>query len=169
MLSITFSADDDTNVELLFEHSLVSLSKWEEKFEVPFFKKEEWTNEMSAEYIRCMLLTENVPANVLDQLSPESVEAITAYINAKRSATWFNETSSGKKSAEVITSELIYYWMVQFKINWDAQYWHLNRLMTLIKICSVKQSKPKKMSKAEQQAEMRKLNAERRAASGSSG
>lgn len=168
MLSITFSADD-TTVELLFEHSLVSLSKWEEKFEVPFFKKEEWTNEMSAEYIRCMLLTENVPAGVLDQLSPESVEAITAYINAKRSATWFNEITPGKKSTEVITSELIYYWMVQFKINWDAQYWHLNRLMTLIKICSVKQSKPKKMSKAEQQAEMRKLNAERRAASGSSG
>lgn len=169
MLSITFSADDDTTVELLFEHSLVSLSKWEEKFEVPFFKKEEWTNEMSAEYIRCMLLTENVPATFLDQLSPESVEAITNYINAKRSGTWFNETTPGKKSTEVITSELIYYWMVQFKINWDAQYWHLNRLMTLIKICSVKQAKPKKMSKAEQQAEMRKLNAERRAASGSSG
>lgn len=169
MLSITFSADDGSSIELLFEHSLVSLSKWEEKFETPFFKKEDWTEEMSAWYIRCMLLTENVPLELLDQLSPDSIMAITNYINAKRTATWFNEIKDGKRSTEVVTSELIYYWMVQFKINWEAQHWHLNRLMTLIKICSVKQAKPKKMSKSEQQAEMRRLNAERRAASGSSG
>lgn len=171
MLTINLSVSDDTDevVELKFEHSLISLSKWEQKYKKPFFGKEEKTAEESAWYIQCMLLTENSPAGFLDKLSRDDVKALTDYVNDKQSATWFREDPRQKPSTEVITSELIYYWLVQFNIPFEVETWHLNRLMTLVKITGLKQTKSKPMSKAQQQEEYRRLNAQRRAASGSSG
>jgi hypothetical protein len=107
--------------------------------------------------------------DLLNQLSEENVKAIGDYINDKQSATWFRDEGAGKSSNETITSELIYYWLVQFNIPFETQYWHLSRLMTLIKIAGIKQTKPKQMSKAQQAEQYRKLNAERRAALGSTG
>lgn len=170
MLTIHISASDDFDaVELTFEHSLVSLSKWESQYKKPFFGKEEKTPEEGAAYIRCMLVTENVPDEFLNRFSPDNVESITDYINDKQSATWFREDPSQKPSSETITSELIYYWLVQFNIPFEVESWHLNRLMTLVKIAGIKQTKPKPMSKAQQMEEYRRLNSQRRAESGSTG
>lgn len=170
MLTVYLSNSDNTDgVELLFEHSLISLSKWESKFKKPFFDKKEKTSEEGAAYIKCMLLNENIPDKVLNNLSRDNVEAITDYINDKQSATWFREDQGQKNSNETITSELIYYWLVQFNIPFEVETWHLNRLMTLIKIAGIKQTKPKPMSKAQQAEQYRKLNAERRASTGSTG
>lgn len=170
MLIVNLSASDDFDaVELSFEHSLISLSKWESKYKKAFFSKEEKTNEETADYIRCMLLTENVPDDVLNRLSRENVESITDYINDKQTATWFREDTSSKRSNEVVTSELIYYWLVQFNIPFEVENWHLNRLMTLVKIAGIKQTKPKPMSKAQQMRDYQRLNDERRAKTGSSG
>jgi len=171
MLTISLSATDDESdtVELCFEHSLVSLSKWESKYKKPFFAKEAKTHEETAEYIKLMLLTENVPDDFLNRLSRSDVEAITEYINDQQSATWFNEDKNQKPTREIVTSELIYYWLVQFNIPFEVENWHLNRLMTLVKIAGIKQTKPKPMSKAQQAEQYRRLNAERRAASGSTG
>lgn len=170
MLTIILSASDDFDaVELVFEHSLVSLSKWESQYKKAFFGKQEKTAEEGAAYIKCMLLTENVPDDFLNRLSSDNVEAITNYINDKQSATWFTEDSNQKPGSETITSELIYYWLVQFNIPFEVETWHLNRLMTLVKITGLKQTKPKPMTKAQQMEQYRRLNAERRAASGSSG
>ena len=172
MLSITLSAfEDQESITLNFEHSLVSLSKWESLHKKPFFSKNERTVEETSSYIKCMLLTDNVPDDFLNRLSRSDVMAITDYINDKQSATWFRENKS-KQSSEIITSELIYYWLVQFRIPFEVQYWHLNRLMTLIHIAGIKQTKPKPMTKAEQArqaAEYRRLNEERRARLGTSG
>jgi hypothetical protein len=170
MLTITLSATDDFDaVELNFEHSLVSLSKWEQKYQKPFFSNKNKTAEEAAAYIKCMLLDENIPDDFLNRLSRENITEITEYINDKQSATWFKESSNQKKSNETITSELIYYWLVQFNIPFEVQTWHLNRLMTLVKIAGIKQTKPKPMSKAQQAEEYRRLNAERRAALGTTG
>jgi hypothetical protein len=170
MLTIYLSATDDFDaVELSFEHSLVSLSKWESQFKKVFFSNEKRTSEETAAYIKCMLLTENAPEDSLGRLSKEEIETISLYINDKQSATWFGEESSQKKSSEVVTSELIYYWLVQFNIPFEVERWHLNRLFNLVKIAGIKQTKPKPMTKAQQQKEYQRLNAERRAASGSSG
>lgn len=170
MLSIFLSATDESEpVELTFEHSLISLSKWESLHKKPFFGKEAKTSEEGASYIRCMLLTENVPDDFLNKLSRNDVASITDYINDKQSATWFNEDPNQKPSREVITSELIYYWLVQFNIPFSVETWHLNRLMTLVKIAGIKQTKPKPMSKAQQAEQYRRLNAQRRSALGSSG
>lgn len=170
MLTISLSATDDSDaVELCFEHSLISLSKWEAKYKKAFFGKEEKTVEEGAYYIYCMLLTENAPEDILNKLSQDDVKTITDYINDKQSATWFREDQDSKRNSETITSELIYYWLVQFNIPFEVENWHLNRLMTLVKIAGIKQTKPKPMSKAKQADQYRRLNAERRAKTGSSG
>lgn len=171
MLTVHLSASDGIDaVELTFEHSLISLSKWESQYKKAFFGKQEKTSEEGAAYIKCMLLTENAPDEFLNRLSPDNIEAITSYINDKQSATWFREDPKQKPGGETITSELIYYWLVQFRIPFQpTESWHLNRLMTLVKIAGLKQTKPKPMTKTQQMADYRRLNAERRAASGSSG
>jgi len=156
-------------VELQLEHSLVSLSKWESEFEKPFLGKTEKTADEALAYIRCMLLTKNPPEDFPHNLSKENMEAINEYVDRKMTATWFSEIKPETRTSEIITSELIYYWMTVFNIPWEAQHWHLNRLFTLIRIANLKQGKPKKMSKAEIMQRNRELNAQRRAQLGTKG
>jgi len=162
-----FITKDDVTLEL--EHSLVSLSKWESKHEKPFLGKADKTNDEVLDYIKCMVLTPNVPDQVFSKFSEKNFTEINDYIEAKMTATWFNEVPGAPKSRDVITAELVYYWMVVFQIPFECETWHLNRLFTLIRICNVKQSKPKKMSRSEIAARNRELNAQRRAQLGTSG
>lgn len=154
---------------LQFEHSLVSLSKWEAIYEKPFLGKSDKTKEEVFGYLKAMLLTENVPDEVFFLLSKENVDAINNYIESKQSATTFGRLPKEQGTGETVTSELIYYWMVALNIPFECQYWHLNRLFSLIKICNLKNSPPKKRSKAEMIAERNRLNAERRAKYNSKG
>lgn len=155
---------------LELEHSLVSLSKWESKFEKPFLAKGEKTTEETFAYIEAMILTKNPPGDVLTRLSKENLDQISAYVDSKMTATWFNDPpGSPARSRETITAELIYYWMITFNIPIQFENWHLNRLFTLIKICSIKQGKPKKMTRSEVLARNRALNDQRRASLGTSG
>lgn len=156
-------------VELSLEHSLVSLSKWESIFEKPFLGKEEKTSEEVIAYVKAMTLTPNTPGEVFQRMSSENYEAINAYIDAKMSATWFAEAPGAPPSREVITAELIYYWMTVFTIPFECETWHLNRLFTLIRICNVKQSKPTKMSRASVAQRNRELNAQRKTQTGTKG
>jgi hypothetical protein len=160
----------DGGFELQLEHSLVSLSKWESDHEKPFLGETEKTAEEALDYIRCMVLTPNPPGDFLDKLSKENLDEINAYINKKMTATWFSDaTPQTRRNTETVTAELIYYWMSIFHIEWEAQYWHLNRLFTLIRICNVKQDKPKKMTRAEAANRQRELNARRKAELGTKG
>lgn len=157
------------DVTLDLEHSLVSLSKWEAIHEKPFLGKDEKTTEEIFTYIKLMTLTPEVPEEVFLNLSEGNIEEINKYIESKMSATWFQDAPGAPPSRDVITSELVYYWMITFNIPFECQYWHLNRLFTLIRVCNVKQAKPKKMSRAEIAQRNRELNARRRSQLGTSG
>lgn len=162
-----FTTQGDVVLEL--EHSLVSLSKWESKFEKPFLDRGDKTSEEVLGYIKAMVLTPDVPEEVFHRLSEENIKSINAYIDAKMTATWFNEPPGPKTNREIITSELVYYWMTVFHIPFECETWHLNRLFTLIKICNLKQEKPKKMSRSQIAARNRELNARRKAELGTTG
>jgi hypothetical protein len=151
-----------TFFELKLEHSLVSLSKWESFFEKPFYGKTEKTAEEILWYVNAIVLTENPPEGILEKLTHEQIEEINAYIHAKMTATTFpNAKKSG--SQQTITAELIYYWMVALNIPFECQHWHLNRLLTLVEVCNVHNSPPKKMGPAEAARARRELNEQRRA------
>ncbi len=154
---------------LQLEHSLVSLSKWESKWCKSFLSNKNITEEETMDYIRCMTLTQNVPKEVYDYIPDSIVEQITAYINAPMTATYFSGNENKRLNREIVTSELIYYWMIALNIPFECQKWHLNRLLTLIRVCNIKNTPPKKRSKRSIMSRNAALNAARRQQLGSSG
>lgn len=153
--------------KITLEHSLVSISKWESKWKKPFISKKEKTVEEIIDYVRCMCLTQNVDSRVFNNLSEENVKDIRAYIEDPMTATTLPK--DGKQGKEVITSELIYYCMIACNIPIEFQKWHLNRLMTLIRVCEIKNSPQKKMSRKEILARNKALNDARRKKLGTTG
>lgn len=159
----------DQVFKIQLEHSLLSLSRWEEKWKVPFLVQEpEKTTDQILDYIRFMTLTKNVPSGVYHSFTQDQIEQITSYIEDSHTATWFSERATGNGphgKQQIITAEIIYYWMIVNNIPWDpAERWHLNKLLTLIRVCSIENSPKKKQSKAEIANEYRQIKAARRAA-----
>ena len=148
--------------KLQLEHSLVSISKWESKWKKPFLSKTTKTSEETLDYIRCMTITQNVPKETYYMLPSVIIQEIQEYIGDEMTATTFNTSNSGDKNKEVVTSELIYYWMIAYNIPFECQKWHLNRLITLINVCSIKNQPPKKRSRSEIANQNRNLNKARR-------
>lgn len=173
MLNITIPKQelyDEENNEFInlpekticLEHSLVSVSKWESKWKKPFLSKEPKTVEETIDYIKCMTITQNVDDKVYNYLSKKNIEDINKYIDDSMTATTFYDVRKNTGRQENITSELIYFWMISLNIPMECQKWHLNRLLTLIKICNIKNDSGKKMSRSEINSRNAALNAARR-------
>lgn len=159
---------------LFLEHSLISISKWESKWKKPFLETKDRTLEESTDYIRCMTLNTHVDPGAYIGLTQDIYEKVGQYINDTMTATWFNNKnqSGGNRhggKAQVVTSELIYYWMIAYEIPFECQKWHLNRLLTLIRICEIKNQPSKKMSKKALLSGNRSLNESRKRALGTKG
>lgn len=146
---------------LRLEHSLVSISKWEQKWCKSYFSRKEKTKEEIIDYIRCMTITQNVDPYIYYCLTRENEEQIKNYIDAPMTAVTFpNEKKGG--SRDIITSEIIYYWMISLGIPFECRKWHLNSLIALIKVCNIKNQPPKKMNRRELASHHRAVNAARR-------
>ena len=154
---------------LCLEHSLVSLSKWESKWHKPFLSKAKKSYEEIIDYIKCMTVTKNVDPEVYNHITSENMKQIDEYIEDPMTATTFSDDVSGKRNREIITSEIIYYWMVTLGIPFECRKWHLNRLLALIRVCNINNSPKKKMSASSIMARNAELNAARRKALNSKG
>lgn len=186
MLTVTVpgteSFDDDNQIfvktpatELQLEHSLISLSKWESKYEKPFLSGDKKSTEEVLGYINAMSLTGEIPLEVLYRLTDENLQAINAYIESKMTATWFRETEQPRGfNSETVTAEVIYHWIVALGIDWSCQEWHLNRLITLVKTINeknkaasdTKRKAPTSAQLADRRALMEKRRAESAARNG---
>ncbi len=174
MLKITMTIDEmfdeesqeflpPINIELHLEHSLVSISKWEALYSKPFLTNYEKTYEETLDYIKCMNVDDvEIEDYVYRLISPYDMNRISEYIQSPMTATTINRDDKKGGPKEIITSEIIYYWMVSYNIPFECQYWHLNRLITLVNVISIKNEPPKKMSKKDLANRNRALNASRK-------
>lgn len=147
---------------LELEHSLVSLSKWESKWNKAFLTKQDKTDEEVLDYIKCMTLTPDVDPKVYYCLTDHNYEQVMSYIDESMTATYFSGGANSGANRERTTAELIYYWMIALNIPFECENWHLNRLITLIRVCSIKNQPPKKRSSGEIISGYAALNEERR-------
>ena len=152
---------DPKEETLKLEHPLVSLSKWESKYHKPFITKEQKTRAETIDYIKFMTLNKNVDPDIYYCISESDMNEINQYIEDPMTATTFSSKDKGT-SREQITAELIYYWMIALNIPFECQKWHLNKLLTLIRVCNIKNAPPKKMGKNDLMRRNAALNAARR-------
>lgn len=162
-----FLEDESESVILNLEHSLISLAKWEAIHKKAFLTNEDKTPDEIVSYIKCMTITRNISDEVYKRLSDENIQVIKEYMEDSMTATWFSDRQT--KSREIITAEIIYYWMIVVGVWLECEKWHLNRLLTLIRVCDIKASKPKTMSRREAVAMQRELNDQRRKELGTKG
>lgn len=167
-----FKMEKELRIKL--EHSLLSISKWESMWCKPFLSSESKTPKEIADYIRCMTLTPNIPDYVYRNIPVSELKKIEAYIEKKSTATVINSNRSGRsnqnnRSHKIVTSEEIYYWMILYNIPFSCEKWNLNRLLTLIQICAIRNSNQQKMSKGDILRSNAALNAKRRAKLGTHG
>lgn len=156
--------------KLELEHSLISIRKWESKWHKPFLSPKgeisEKTLEEITDYIRCMTLTKNVDPKIYRFIPAEEVERIVAYIKDDMTATWFNDKTAIQPTGrygEAITAEVIYYWMITLNIPVEFERWHLNQLLTLIKVINEKNKPKQKMDRMTDMQQRHALNQVRRA------
>lgn len=155
-------------VVVKLEHSLVSVSKWESRWEIPFLGERPKTDEQVLDYVRMMFSGGDFPESLITSFKESHFNEIKDYINSKQTATWFREEKH-PDTGEVVTSELIYYWMIALGIPFECENWHLNRLLTLIKVCNIKNAPKKKVSQRDSAAQRKALNDQRRKELGTSG
>ena len=152
----------ETTIRL--EHSLVSVSKWETEWCVPFLNKRDMTVEQIRDYVRCMTVTQNVDPNVYLNLTEKNLKEVFDYIASKKTATFFSDKEKGGRR-RIITSELIYCWMVMWRIPFQCEKWPLDRLITLIRVCEAENKQPKQGSRRsaiQRNAEIKARNRARR-------
>ena len=147
---------------LILEHSLLSISKWESKWCKPYFSKQEKTNEEAIDYIRCMTITKNVSPDIYNRLTKENMDEISSYIKSPMTATHVTKNKNGKRNRQIVTSELIYCWMISLGIPIEFHKWHINRLITLIDVCNAENTPSKKRSGRELAKEYAAINAANR-------
>lgn len=157
------------DVKLRMEHSLVAISKWESKWHKPFLTSTGRSGEEVTDYFRMMCIEEDVDSSVLDRMTEENIRQIQDHIENSMTATTFSNLPDSPGRREIVTAEIVYYWMISMQIPLDRENWHFGKLIALIKTINAKNAPKKKMNTKDALAQQRELNAQRRAASQSNG
>lgn len=153
---------DLPETKIVMEHSLVSISKWESKWHIPYLTDKPKNKEQTIDYLRCMTITQNVDPNVYYFIPDSELLRIKSYIEDPMTATTISEEEGKGKMSKVLTTEVLYYYMISYNIPWEFEKWHLNRLLMLIRVCSEENKPKKKMSKKQAMSKYASLNAARR-------
>ena len=153
---------------LVLEHSLVSLHKWEQKWHIPFLDKRiEKTNEQTIDYIRCMTINQNVDPAVYSRIDAKLIKQVVEYIDDIHTATFFGSKPQHSRDTRPITAEILYYQMITYGTPFECKKWHLNSLLTLIRVCSeenaVKNPNAKKRRSQDISMDYARMNAQRMA------
>ena len=148
--------------ELQMEHSLISISKWEAKWKIAYNKDRKKSPEEILDYFRCMTIN-RVDPDVYERLTEQNINDIISYMNDPMTACYFDNDNSSK-SKDVMTSEMIYYYMIVLGIPFECEKWHFNKLLALIEVCSIKNKPEKTMSRADLLRKNARLNAARKKA-----
>lgn len=164
---VYFNVEEDVTLEL--EHSLRSISRFEEHYHERYFDfnnpkvypQKSFTEEQIFYYFKCMTMNGEYPDDVYKCLTQDDIRQIVNYMNDSHTATIINDKDTKSANNELTSSELIYYWMCSAQIPWEAQDWHINRLLTLIHIFGIKNGDHKKKSTKDTAMDYRRLNEKR--------
>lgn len=149
---------------LTLEHSLISLAKWESKWHIPYFDNNvQKTSAQELDYIRCMVIGNLKSEYVLQALSINNILEIRDYIKNPMTATTFQKKARGKVKKEVTTAETLYAHMFSHGVSIECQKWHLNRLLTLLRVCDLQNAPREKMTKKQTAQWNAEQNAARKA------
>lgn len=155
--------DGDRKVVLRFEHSLLSLSKWESEFKVPFMTTRTKTPTEMFRYFECMLVPPEDDPSLVILLKPEDLETLSNYINESRTASSVPEDGKKQYDNEIVTSELIYFWLTAMRIPFHpTETWHVSRIVMLVQITGYKQQPAKRRRPREVMSDMIKENERRK-------
>lgn len=174
MLNITIPAQqlwDSVKEEFIYtketklqlEHSLVSITKWEEKHHKTFLKDDPpKTRDETIDYIRCMTITQNINPDAYNYLTPDNMRSIEEYIKDPMTSLVFPKENRVSSNRDVLSHETLYYYMFKLGIPMECQKWHINALIALIKVFDIKDAPKKKSSTSDAYAEHRAAHAARR-------
>lgn len=146
-----------------FEYSLKMLYEWEGKWKKAFLKgNKNLTTEEAVDFYIMMAL------DPIDKkfMTGEAMETLSKYVNDPQTATTFADGQNGNTSpskGKIFTSEELYAMMITSNVPLDFENRNLNRLITILRVISVQNTPPKKMSKNDIYRQNAALNAERKA------
>ena len=156
-------------IHLVLEHSLLSISKWESEWQIPFVETKRMTAKQFLSYCKCMTINQQKDPNVYQFLRNQDVVKIKDYLDNPMTARIKRKSKGGGRSRIMMTSEYFYAVMVQYGIPFDCDKWHFNRLIALIECCQAMNGEGPKMNYRERQKYYAELNAQRRKALGTKG
>lgn len=148
--------------EITFEHSLYTIARYEEATHKPYYDTRSDEDNLFS-YMPYMAIKPPKDPSAFFRIPQDELAKLKSWMEDSHTATWFSKDDDNSPEREIVTAELIYYWMTEYRIPFECERWHINRLMTLIQVCARKKSPPKQKSQAEIIREHRALNQKRRA------
>lgn len=155
----------EEDAELYLQHSLVTVAEWEARWKISFLDTDNKTPEQITDYIKIMTINQNeVDDSVYKRLTKENLDEINRYLKDEMSATTITDHGTPESNGrnEIITAEIVYYWMFSHNVPVEFENWHFNRLITLLKTCNIKSNPDNKMTKQETAKMYAEMNKARR-------